>query len=162
VATGRVYGGLALRGSARTRGMRRERRESGSWRQSLEPGEVRSRALERALRGEGSLCDGRCLGSIPGLCRSRAQVTVDLGDFQVASTSCERRDTGGGRDRDARGSAATRCDRSEKLPMRRSVKHVGSAEASRSDVNQAIPRSTGARAHEGDGNQRGAGTRTKT
>jgi hypothetical protein len=53
--------------------------------------------------------------------------------------SRERLYTGGRRDRDARGSVTTRRD-GRKLPLRRSAKHVGPTKASRSDVNQAIPR----------------------
>jgi len=143
VANGARGRGPSAPGSVRIHGTRKERRESGSRRQSHEPEEVRSRTLERALRGNGSLRDGRYLRSIIGLRRSRTRVDADLGDFK----SCLHRASGRTREEGATGIPEVRPPRvargDEKLLPRRSTKHVGPTEARRSDVNQAIPRSAG-------------------
>jgi hypothetical protein len=107
LATGRVDGGLALDGSKEPAGEKR-RRSSAARRPSRGADEVRSRTLERALRGDGpcSMEDtsGHC-GSAP---RSRGCEAGDLGCLQGGSCPRERRDHHGGRDRGARGSVRTR------------------------------------------------------
>jgi hypothetical protein len=96
LATGRVDGGLALDGSKGSAGVKRRR--SSAWRRpSHHEGEVPSRALERALRGEGpcSMEDtpDHC-GSAP---RSRGCEAGGLGGLQggacarAAWPSCGRR-----------------------------------------------------------------------
>jgi len=91
LATGRVDGSLAPTGSKEAAGVRR-RRESASRRPSRDADEVRSRALERASRGNGpcSMEDtsDHC-GSAP---RSRGCEAGDLGGPHGGSGSRERRD----------------------------------------------------------------------
>jgi len=91
LATGRVDGSLALADSKESTGVRR-RRESASRRPSRDADEVRSRALERASRGNGpcSMEDtsDHC-GSAP---RSRGCEAGDLGGPHGGSGSRERRD----------------------------------------------------------------------
>jgi len=107
LATGRVDGGLALDGSKEPAGEKR-RRSSASRRPSRNADEVRSRTLERALRGNGpcSMEDtsGHC-GSAP---RSRGCEAGDLGGLHGGSCPRERRDHHGGGDRGARGPVRTR------------------------------------------------------
>jgi len=107
LATGRVDGSLALDGSKGSAGVKR--RLSSAWRRPSHHGdEVRSRALERALRGDGpcSMEDtsGHC-GSAP---RSRGCEAGDLGGLHGGACPRERRDQREGGDRGVRGSVCTR------------------------------------------------------
>jgi len=107
LATGRVDGSLALegpKGSARVK----RRRWSAGRRPSRQADQVRSRALERALRGDGPCSMEDTSGHCGSAHRSREREAGDLGGSHGGACSRERRDHHEGGDRGVRGSVRTR------------------------------------------------------
>jgi len=107
LATGRVDGSLASEGPKGSAGVKR-RRTSGWRRPSRHADEVRSRTLERALRGDGP-CSMEDTSDLCGSAhRSREREAGDLGGSQGGACSRERHDHHEGGDRGVRGSVRTR------------------------------------------------------
>jgi len=103
-----------------------------------EPGEVLSRALERASRGEGSLQDGRHLGSsalLAPFTRVSCRRSRRLSRVRIPR---ERDDTRGRGDRDVRGPARTHRDGNNKPTAVTTRENVLPTEANRTAVKQAI------------------------
>jgi len=107
LATGRVDGSLAPegpKGSARVK----RRRWSAGRRPSRLAGQVRSRTLERALRGNGPCSMEDTSGHCGSAHRSREREAGDLGGSHGGACSRERHDHHEGGDRGVRGSVRTR------------------------------------------------------
>jgi len=109
LATGRVDGGLALEGSKGSARVKR-RRSSALRRPSRHADEVRSRALERALRGDGPCSMEDTSDHCGSAHRSREHEAGDLGGLRDGACSRERHDHHEGGDRGVRGSVRTRHD----------------------------------------------------
>jgi hypothetical protein len=98
-----------------------------------------SRALERASRGEGSRATEGASGRSPTRFRSRVREGGDLGRPHHGELARERGRRDGGGDRGARGTASTHRDGKTTPAAMLLSRNVLPAEASRTDVRQAIP-----------------------
>jgi len=109
LATGRVDGGLALEGS---KGLLEGEKASSfaGRRPSRHADEVRSRALERASRGDGPCSMEDTSDHCGSALRSRGHEAGDLGGLRDGACSRERHDHHEGGDRGVRGSVRTRHD----------------------------------------------------
>jgi len=107
LATGRVDGSLASEGPKGSAGVKR-RRTSGWRRPSRHADEVRSRTLERALRGDGPCSMEDTSDHCGSAHRSREREAGDLGGSHGGACSRERHDHHEGGDRGVRGSVRTR------------------------------------------------------
>jgi len=112
LATGRVDGGLALEGSKGSSRVKRRRSFAGR-RPSRPADEVRSRALERALRGDGPCSMEDTSDHCGSALRSRGHEAGDLGGLRDGACSRERHDHLEGGDRGVRGSVRTRPRRED-------------------------------------------------
>jgi hypothetical protein len=140
LATGRVDGGPARADSKESARVKRRREPVSRW-PNRDAGEVRSRALERASRGEGPCSMEGIPDRHSSAHRSRGRAGDGLGGLHGCAGSRERQATREGGDRDVRGSVRTHRDGNKTptaMPLRRKG-DVRPAEANRTDVRQAIP-----------------------